>query len=119
MTQCSFTLPRREEFVHESCLRTVNMDSKPTPLAVRVIDAVGKPVSSASVDIVRLTETRGRAVRESLITDEGGVATSCLIFHGDDSFAMTVTRAGQPPLSDTFRCRKNELTVRLPAARSR
>jgi hypothetical protein len=117
LIQRSFTLPRDDEFVRASCLRATNMDSRDAPLAIRLVDNFGTPIANATIDISRQDGSPNQSVNESLDTDDRGVARSCLIYHVDDEFGITITRAGEPPYREGFRYRSNNITIRLQAKR--
>jgi len=115
----SVALPRREEYVMESCLRAVNSDTKPNPLGIRVVDSFGKAVASATIDITRNDGSVNQEVRESLDTDDRGLATSCLIYHEGDELQITVTRGSERPYTESFRYKKANIVIRLQPERPR
>jgi hypothetical protein len=113
VAQRSFNMPRRETLVRESCLRSASASNTEHPFALRVIDATGRPVTNTAVDLERYTETVNQSVHETLSTDEDGTIVSCLVYHGNDRFVVTVHRANQQPYSETYSYRNANLTIRL------
>lgn len=116
-TQRSFTLPNHEEFVLQSCLRLGADGQQAPPMSIRVIDAFGKPVSGATVDIVRDDGSPNQSVTESLDTDENGKTQSCLIYHRGDPFDVTVNYGAEPPFTSHYRYRDASITIRLQEKR--
>jgi carboxypeptidase family protein len=117
LVQRSFSIPRDEIFVRESCLRATNMDIEESRMAIRVVDSFGKPVGNATVDITRDDGSPDRSVSESLDTDDKGLVRSCLIYHNEDEFVVTVTRGGEPPYTEVFHYRGNDITIRMKPRR--
>jgi hypothetical protein len=109
----SFSLPRDEDFVRESCLRPTNMEVGESPLSIRLVDSFGQPIANAKVDITGRDGSPNQGVSESLDTDDRGTTKSCLVFHEDDEFVITVAQAGEPPYAEAFRYRNNNITIRL------
>jgi hypothetical protein len=117
VTQRSFSIPQREEFVLASCLDPNSDESQPPPMQIRVIDAFGTPVAYAVVAITKDDGSPNQAVKESLDTDDSGVTRSCLIFHDGDPFDVTVTRGQEPPFTAHYRYRDGSVTIRLKEKR--
>jgi hypothetical protein len=113
VTQRSFSIPQREEFVLTSCLHANTSEAHPEPMRIRVIDPFGKPVAYAAVEISRDNGAPNQAVVESLDTDDNGVARSCLLFRDGDPFDVTVTRGENAPFKARYRYRDAAMTIRL------
>jgi hypothetical protein len=113
LTERRLSLPRPEDFVLGSCLGGVSAPTEQRQLSMRVVDASGKPVANATVDISLDDDGSNQAVRERLGTDSRGAAASCLIFEGGDRLQVTVTRGSDQPYTETFRYHGSDIVIRL------
>lgn len=113
VTQRSFSIPQREEFVLTSCLHANEDEAQSAPMQIRVIDAFGRPAAYAMLEISKNDGSPDQTVVESLDTDDNGVTRSCLLFRDGDPFDVTVTRAQEAPFKGHYRYHDAAMTIRL------
>lgn len=112
-TERSFTTPRHEDYVLNSCLTRSYDSTERPPMVIRVIDAFGKRVVGAVVDIRYDDGSPKEAVFESIDTDDKGTAQSCLRIADGAAFDITVTYGKLPPFTGRYRFGASSILVRL------